>query len=121
MRFAVLATAAAAIAAAPLLGVASGPRMDSQEFLSAVRCVAYQNAAGAGRELGAARYLLNAEARRQPAETAAQARAEAAAIAQQAAGIENAAEAGVVHVTGASACMGASLEVAPDGRSDEAA
>ena len=43
MRFAVLATAAAAAVAVPLAVSASGPQMSSDQFLSAVRCTAYED------------------------------------------------------------------------------
>jgi len=81
MRFALIATAAAAAVALPLAVAAGGPQMSSDQFLSAVRCTAYENATG-GR-VAEARYVLNAEARRQSAETAALARAEAATVARQ--------------------------------------
>ncbi|HYD86094.1 MAG TPA: hypothetical protein VEA80_01335 [Vitreimonas sp.] len=84
MRFAVFATGAAAIVAVPMALSATGPQMSGDQFLSAVRCTAYEAAAQPGAELGAVKMQLNAEARRQPAETAAQAQAEARAIARQA-------------------------------------
>lgn len=83
MRFALIATAAAAAIALPLAVAAGAPSMSSDQFLSAVRCTALENATGG--QVAEAKYQLNAEARRQPAETAAQARAEAASVARQAA------------------------------------
>jgi hypothetical protein len=83
MRLALIATAAAAAIAVPLAVAAGGPQMTSDQFLSAVRCTAYEDATGG--HVAEAKYLLNAEARHQPAETAALARAEASTIARQAA------------------------------------
>jgi len=82
MRFALAATAAAAAVAVPFAVSVSGPQMSGDQFLSAVRCVAYQDVAGAPAELADAKRQLNAEARRQPLETAARAEAEAARIAR---------------------------------------
>lgn len=68
MRFALIATCAAAVVAVPLAVQASGPQMTQNEFLSAVRCAAYQ---GADAD---ARYQLNTEARHQSPAVAAEAR-----------------------------------------------
>jgi len=84
MRFALLATGAAAIVAVPMALSATGPQMSGDQFLSAVRCTAYEAAADPSAELGAVKLQLNSEAHRQPAEIAAQARTEAARIARQA-------------------------------------
>jgi hypothetical protein len=81
MRLALIATAAAAAVAVPLAFAAGGPQMSSDQFLSEVRCTAFENASGA--YVAEAKYQLNAEARRQPAQTAAQAQAEATDIARQ--------------------------------------
>lgn len=81
MRFALIATVAAAAVAVPLAVAAGAPEMSGDQFLSEVRCTAYENASGA--YVAEAKYQLNAEARRQPAETAAQAQVEAASIARQ--------------------------------------
>ena len=71
MRFALLATSVAAVVAVPLAVHASGPQMSRNEFLAAVECVA----AAPGGQFEDAKYQLNAEARRQAPETAAEARA----------------------------------------------
>lgn len=84
MRFALIATSAAAVVAVPLAVAAAAPQMTADQFLGAVRCAAFEAAVDPRAELGAVKMQLNAEARRQPAETAAQAQAEARAIALQA-------------------------------------
>jgi hypothetical protein len=71
MRFALLATSVAAVVAVPLAVHASGPQMSRNEFLTAVECVA----AAPGGQFDEAKHQLNAEARRQAPETAAEARA----------------------------------------------
>jgi hypothetical protein len=71
MRFALLATSVAAVVAVPLAVHASGPQMSRNEFLAAVECVA----AAPGAQLSDAKVQLNAEARRQSPEIAAEARA----------------------------------------------
>ncbi|HET9230171.1 MAG TPA: hypothetical protein VFO00_02710 [Vitreimonas sp.] len=113
MRFAVIATAAAAAVAVPLAVAASGPQMSSDQFLSAVRCTAYENAVGAD-AVSEAKWELNAEARRQPAETAAQARAEASDIARMA----YSAEPGTLTQEQAAACAGAQLAAEADSRQE---
>ena len=85
MRFAVIATAAAAAFAVLLAAAVSGPQMSSNQFLSAVRCVAYADVAGSGAELSEAKYRLNAEARRQSSDAATQAHVEVQVIARRAA------------------------------------
>lgn len=81
MRFAVIATTVASMVGVPLAVSAAGRQMNSAEFLSAVQCVAYESAATPNAsELGAARWRLNAEAGKQPAEIAALARQQARAI-----------------------------------------
>jgi hypothetical protein len=83
MRFALIATTAAAAVAVPLAMAAAGPQMSRDEFLSAVRCTAYEDISSTA-QLGVAKFRLNAEARRQDAQTAAEARAEVSAVARQA-------------------------------------
>jgi hypothetical protein len=114
MRFAAIATAAAAAIAVPLAVSAGGPRMSSDQFLSAVRCVAYENLAGSGAGLAEAKYQLNSEARRQPAQTAARAQAEVSSIAQQA----TAADAAALTQEHAAACAGVELATGADSRRD---
>lgn len=82
MRFALIATCAAAAVAVPLALAASGPQMSGEEFVGAVRCAAYAEVSGAG--AGDARWRLNAEAQRQPADTVAIAEAEVRAAARAA-------------------------------------
>lgn len=84
MRFALIATSAAALVAVPLAMGASGPQMSSEQFLAAVRCTAYESVTRPSAELAPVRMQLNSEARHQPAETAARAKSEARAIALQA-------------------------------------
>jgi len=78
MRFALIATSAAAALAVPFAMSVTEPQMSGAEFVSAVRCVAYEDANGAS--LAEAKYRLNSEARRQTPE----ARAEASVAARQA-------------------------------------
>lgn len=108
MRFALIATAVAAVAAGPFVVAAAGPQMDDREFLSAVRCAAYEKVVGPEPGFGGVRYRLNAEARRQPAETTERARAEIGEITRQAAGIEKPADAAMLRQALAQACAGQS-------------
>lgn len=80
MRFALIATSVIAAAATPFAANAFGPTMSGQEFVAAVRCTAIEQAAHPEADFGAERLLLNMEARNQPVETAAAARAEVLAI-----------------------------------------
>jgi hypothetical protein len=108
MRFAVIATAAAAAVAVPLAVAASGPQMSSDQFLRAVRCTAYEDLASNDAGVSEAKWQLNAEARRQPVETAARAQVEASSIARQAQSVR------LVDLTQnhAAACAGAQLAAA---------
>lgn len=110
MRFAVLATTAAAAVAIPFAVAATGPQMSGEQFLTEVRCVAYQDAVLPHGELAEAKYQLNAEARRQPAETAAIARAEASLAAREA--VNGASDANGSNV--GAACAGAQLATGAD-------
>jgi hypothetical protein len=114
MRFAVIATAAAAAVAVPLAVSAAGPQMSSEQFLSAVRCTAYEDLTGARAGLTEAKSQLNAEARRQPAETAALAQAEVSNIAREA----YSAETGALTREHAAACAGALLATVADSPRD---
>lgn len=107
MRFAVFATSVAALAAVPLAVTAMGPRMETDEFLNAVRCTAHANVAGLA-DMHAERRRLNAEARRQPAESVAQARAVVAAVSRGALGIAKASD-GAILAPGAVACVGSMM------------
>lgn len=105
MRFALIATSVAAVAAAPFAASAVGPRMDSAEFLSAVRCTALSNVAGAT-DVSAERRRLNAEARRQPVDNVAQARAVVAEVSRRALGIAKAPDSVILTPQAAEGCMG---------------
>jgi hypothetical protein len=111
MHFALVATGAAALVAVPLALGVTGPQMSGDQFLSAVRCVAYADVTRPDAELGVVKMELNAEARRQPAATAAQAEAEVGAIARQAVNTESAADAAMLHSERAQACAGAQLAI----------
>lgn len=106
MRFALFATGAAAVVAVPMALSATGPQMSGDQFLSAVRCTAYEAVASPDAELGAIKMQLIAEARRQPADIAAQARAEAAEIARQAVISESAADGAMM---APATCAGANI------------
>lgn len=104
MRFALIATSVAAAAVVPFAVATSGPQMSSDQFLSAVRCTAYADVAGA--DATHAKWRLNVEARYQAPETAAQAEAEAKQIALQAVNIQTASDASIVR---AAACADSQL------------
>lgn len=106
MRFAAITTALSAAIAVPLAIAVTAPSMSENEFISAVRCAAYEEATG--QDIGAERVRLNAEARRQNQAIAAQAAAEVDAIAREAAAgeeirTERAAACGAVLADGARA------------------
>lgn len=105
MRFALIATTAAAVVAVPFAVAAAGPQMSSNEFLAAVRCAAYEDVSGAPVE--GAKYALNAEGRRQSAETVAVAAAEVDAIARQAVNSQTPADQAMLRAQRATACSGA--------------
>ena len=109
MRFALIATGAAALVAVPLALGATGPQMSGEQFLTAVRCVAYEDVTRPDAELAGVKMQLNAEARHQPAQTAAQAQAEVGAIARQAVNTDSAADAAMLRQEQAEACAGALL------------
>jgi len=109
MRFALIATCAAALAAIPLAVGAAGPQMSGDQFLTAVRCAAYEDAIRSDVQLGEVKMQLNAEARRQPAETAAQAHAEVDTIARQAVNTNSAADAAMISRERAAVCAGSEL------------
>lgn len=96
MRFALIATSAAAAVAAPFVVAAAGPQMTSSEFVTAVRCTAYEQVTSPQNDLGAAKVRLNAEARRQAPETAQEARSQVTVIAAEAAGVDNASKAAIL-------------------------
>lgn len=82
MRFSLIAATAAAAIVAPAALAVAGPQLSGQEFISAVRCVAYEDISAADASLGAAKWRLNVEAARQPEATVAAARAEVRAVAR---------------------------------------
>jgi hypothetical protein len=102
MRFALIATTAAAVVAVPFAVTAAGPHMTSDEFLNAVRCVAYEDVSGA--QVSNAKYELNAEGQRQSAETLAAAEAEVSAIARQAVNSQTAHDQAMLRSQRAQAC-----------------
>ena len=104
MRFAVIATCVAAVVAVPLAVQTSGPQMSRSEFLVAVSCVAQHSAAAPQGAFSAAQYQLNAEAQRQTAETAAEARALALQAVSGAGGAD-----GAMMQAESAACAGAAL------------
>jgi hypothetical protein len=83
--------------------------MSGDEFLSAVRCAAYEEVLSSDPSLAEARWRLNSEARRQPAETTARAEAEVDAIALQGVNIETAADAAMMLRQRADACSNTHL------------
>ncbi|MGQ0533312.1 MAG: hypothetical protein ACT4OF_11575 [Caulobacteraceae bacterium] len=107
MRFALIATTAAAIVAVPFALAAAGPQMTSDEFLAAVRCAAYEDASGA--PVAEAKYELNAEGQRQSAETIAAAEAEVSAIARQAVNSQTASDQAMLRSQRAAACSTAAI------------
>ncbi|ANP47521.1 hypothetical protein [Candidatus Viadribacter manganicus] len=109
MRFALIATTAAAVVAVPFAMAAAGPQMSSNEFLAAVRCTAYEDVSGA--QIADARYQLNAEAQRQTADTVAAAEAEVSAIARQAVNSQTPADQAMLRSQRAAACSTADIAV----------
>ncbi|MGD9980749.1 MAG: hypothetical protein AB7H66_04625 [Hyphomonadaceae bacterium] len=107
MRFALIATTAAAVVAVPFALAAAGPQMTSEEFLGAVRCVAYEDVAGA--QVAEAKYELNAEGQRQSAETIAAAEAEVSHIARQAVNSQTAQDQAMLRSQRAQACASAAI------------
>lgn len=81
MRFSLLAASAATVVAIPIALAAAGPQLSQDQFVDAVRCVAFEDVSGADQGLGAAKWRLNVEAARQPEAAVAAARAEVRAIA----------------------------------------
>lgn len=112
MRFALIATSVTAALIAPFAANATAPRMSSEAFVEAVRCTAYLQVANPSPELAAQKAYLNAEARRQPAETVVQARNQAFLITN---GVVNATQTGMMHQDHASAC-GPALAAEGDGK-----
>lgn len=109
MRFALIATTAAAVVAVPFALAAAGPQMSSNEFLAAVRCAAYEDVSGA--QIIDARYQLNAEGNRQSAETLAAAKADVSAIALQAVNSQTPADRAMLRSQRATACSHAEIAI----------
>lgn len=109
MRFALVATSVAAAVAVPFAMAAAGPQMSGEEFLTAVRCTAYESVVNRDADVLAAELRLNAEARRQPIETANLAQAEAKQIALQAVNAESLSDAAMLRGARAAACGEAQL------------
>ena len=114
MRFALIATSVAAAVAVPFAMASTGPQMSGDAFLSAVRCTAYADITRPDAEVSEAKWQLNAEARRQPSDTAALARAEVDSIARKAVNIETAADAAMISHEQAAACLGAQFVTGAD-------
>ncbi|MGE0595412.1 MAG: hypothetical protein AB7P07_03555 [Hyphomonadaceae bacterium] len=109
MRFALIATGAAAIAALPMVVAVSTPQMNGQAFVQAVRCTAFESVVDNSRDVAAQRYALNLEAQRQPAETTHLAQAEARAATREAADIVNAGDTVILGQTMRAACSGGAV------------
>lgn len=107
MRFAAIATAAAAAVAIPLGLQAAGPQMSGEQFINAVRCTAYESVLSPREDLGAAKMRLNAEAVRQPADVTQAAHNEVNDIARRAAAVANPADQAMIRAELASACSAA--------------
>lgn len=113
MRFAFIATTAAAVVAVPFALAAVGPQMSSDQFLTAVRCAAYEDVSGA--PVADAKYELNAEGQRQSAETLAAAEAEVSAIARQAVNSQTAQDQAMLRSQRAAACSTADVAASGEG------
>ena len=114
MRFALIATAAAAAIAVPLAVQASGPQMSGEAFVSAVRCTAYEGALSRGEGLAAERARLNVEAQRQPAAAVQRAHNEVNTVNAELRAVANPADAAMMRAERAAACSAA--HVAQNGR-----
>ena len=106
MRFALIATGVAAVVTIPMAFSATGPQMSGDQFISAVRCAAFEDVSRSDAEMGGVKMELNAEARRQPIETYTQAQAEVGAIARQAVNTDSPADAAMMSRQRAEACAG---------------
>lgn len=106
MRFALIATAAAAAVAVPLAVQASGPQMSGEAFVEAVRCAAYETAM-APQDTASQRARLNLEAQRQPAEAVLRAHNEVNSVNAEARAVANPADAAMMRAERAAACSGA--------------
>jgi len=109
MRFALIATAVAALVATPLALSAVGPSMSPDAFLGAARCAGYQSILPATAEPGWMQAGLNAEARRQPAAIAAKAGADINAIATRAASVRTPDDVAALRMAREAACGGGAV------------
>jgi len=103
MRFALIATAAAAAIAVPLAVQASGPTMSGDDFVQAVRCVAYDSAIEASSP-ASAQARLNVEAQRQTADAVMRAHNEVNSVRAEARAVANPADAAMMRAERAAAC-----------------
>lgn len=102
MRFALIATATAAAIAVPLAVQATGPQMSGDEFVSAVRCAAYETALG--QDAVSQRARLNVEAQRQPADAVQRAHNEVNTVSAELRAVANPADAAMMRAERAAAC-----------------
>lgn len=105
MRFALIATAAAAAIAVPLAVQAAGPRMSGDDFVQAVRCTAYETAL-TPQDVAADRTRLNLEAQRQPAEAVQRAHNEVNSVNAEVRAVANPSDAAMMRAERAAACSG---------------
>jgi hypothetical protein len=110
MRFALIATSAAAMVAIPLVAGAGSPQMSSDEFVSAVRCTAYEELTRPDADLSLAKYRLNGEATRQSEEIALKAHKAASEIARAVAASDKSGGAGERACQGGGAASLAQLQ-----------
>lgn len=107
MRTALIAASVAFVFIAPLAIEASGPRMTSEAFVSAVRCAAHEAAAGPRSANAAERAWLNIEAQRQAPEAVARAHNEVISISAAHRAVANPADAAMMRAEREAACAGA--------------
>jgi len=103
MRFALIATAAAAAIAIPVAVQASGPSMSGDDFVQAVRCAAYDSAIEA-QAAAAERARLNLEAQRQSPEAVLRAHNEVNTVQAEARAVANPRDAAMMRAERAAAC-----------------
>jgi hypothetical protein len=109
MRLAAVAATLTTALVTPFVLAVSGPQMSEAQFLSAVRCTAYENVFAPRADLSGAKMQLNAEARRQLDATVDRAFAEVDAVARRAGSAETAAARAQLHAEQLAACAGASV------------
>ncbi len=104
MRFALIATAAAAAIAVPMAVDAAGPKMSGDQFVSAVRCTAYEAAVSPQENLSVQRMRLNVEAQRQPQEAVERAHKAVNTVSAAARAVANPADARMMRAERVAAC-----------------